>query len=300
MASKENIKIKGLEKQIRQLKKQVQPAIDVHSAASFKTGLVSNLLSKIEPLLHKNVKPLSNKAEPVFKFIYQYFYTLLFSLLLIFIVAMSCIYDRAELVSAVKNYILSEQMRFMIVSIMVSIIGFVGMRYPFIVTIYKFLKIAVISLIVIYLFTFAIALIVHSLMIKFNIIDIQDVQNTNITSILIVIFLITMFIFDYVALPIKRVMQLYDHKWIYYQPSLLLIYTIFCMLICISVAIWNERYLDYQGDDDEIIKNFNTIRIYAVAWWQVKFFFPIFIIHTIGLLISEYHIDKKCKEIYKK
>ncbi len=42
MASKENIKLKGLEKQIQQLKKQVQPVIDAHSAISFKTGLVSN------------------------------------------------------------------------------------------------------------------------------------------------------------------------------------------------------------------------------------------------------------------
>jgi hypothetical protein len=243
MASKENIKLKELEKQI-------QPIIDLHGAASFKTGLIYNLFSKIEPLLHKKVEPLSSKAKPVFKFIYQYFYPLLFSLLLIFIVAMSCIYDRAELASIVKNYMLSEQVRCMIVLGIISIIIIVGMRYSFIVNIYKFLKVAVISLIVIYLFTFAIALIGHSLMIKFNIIDIQDVQKTDITCILIAIFLITMFIFNYVALLVKRAMQLYDGKWIYYQPSLLLIYTILCMLICIAIAIWNERYLVYQGDDN--------------------------------------------------
>ncbi|WP_425362601.1 hypothetical protein [Candidatus Tisiphia endosymbiont of Hybos culiciformis] len=289
---KEAIKFKELEKQIQQLKKRVQPGIDMHSAASFKTGLVYNLLLKIEPLLHKKAKPLLNKTEPVFKFIYQYFYLLLFFCLVMFIVTTSRIYDRAELVSVAKNYMLSEQARSMIVVGMISMIIIVARRYSFIVNIYNFLEASVTSFIVIYSFTFAIALIVHSLMIKFNIIDIQNVQETNIMYILIAIFLATMFIFNPVYLIIKRHMQLYYRKWIHYQPSLLLVATIFCMLICISATIWSERYFVYPEKGNEIIK------IYAAIWLQVKFLLPIFIIHAIGLLISEYYIDKKRKEIY--
>lgn len=186
MASKENIKFKELEKRIQQLEQQVQPVIDMHSAASFKTGLVYNLLPKIEPLWLK--------VKPVFKFIYQYFYSLLFFCLLIFIITTSCIYDRTELASIAKDYMLSEQVRFMIISGMTSVIIIFARRYSFIVDIYKFLEASVTSFIVIYSFTLVIALIVHSLMIKFNIIDIQNIQETNITYILIAIFLATMFI----------------------------------------------------------------------------------------------------------
>lgn len=123
-------------------------------------------------------------------------------------------------------------------------------------------------------------------------------KKTDIMHILIAIFLTTMFTFNSICLIIKRHMSLYDRKWIYYQPSLPLIYTILCMLVYIAIAIWNERYLVYQGNDKEIIENFNIIKIYAAVWWQVKFFFPTFILYIIGLLISEYSIDKKYKEIY--
>ncbi len=169
--------------------------------------MVYNLLTKIEPLW--------SKVKPVFKFIYQYFYQLLFFCLLMFIVTTSCIYERTELASVAKNYMLSEQARFMFISGMIAMIVIVVRRYIFIVNIYKFLEASVTSFIVSYSFTFAIAFGVHSLMIKLNIIDTQNVQEANIMYMYIAIFLTTMFIFNSVGSLIKHHMQLYDCKWIY-------------------------------------------------------------------------------------
>ncbi len=160
---------------------------------------------------------------------------------------------------------------------------------------YKFLQAYVTSLILVYVYILLPSSIALFVIRFFEIVNPKNSDNINIFYITLAMLIVIPFSIIEAESRIKRCMQSFDRKWIYYKASNQLLWIIAYMCFTITVVILTKDHFEYIKD---IIKMDKNSIVDDIAIFQIQILLPTSIIFLIYLLGEEYNIDKKCKEIY--
>ena len=129
-------------------------------------------------------------------------------------------------------------------------------------------------------------------LIKFKVIDLQELHSTNANIILICFFALIIFTNRPISLIIKSYMQLKDPQWEQYQPSIVRGIVILLILMGITFNEYIKIYtpLDIQKYTPEEV---GIIKDYTNAHINIVFLIIAFLLHILDLSIGWYFIKKK-------
>jgi len=170
---------------------------------------------------------------------------------------------------------------------------------PSFMNILSFLQASLTTFIIVYGFALSLSLTTKYLMIRLKIIDLQDLQKTNPLIIIIAIFLSLIFIIKPASLMIISYLQGYHIKWKFYKITTFSFVAFLCVFINISILIWIE-YFNFDhifSNEADKISNIYNVKEYFTAHISLILLLS-FALHSLGLLISQYYVDKKYNEVY--
>jgi len=171
-----------------------------------------------------------------------------------------------------------------------------------IINIWLFSKDSVVTYVKIHSFPLALIFIIQTIMIGTKIINIQELEKTNMPIMWLVLLLSLISTNEQTTFTIKNHIKYRGEKWDYYKPSILSLYSTLTLIISICIIVW----IDLEGFDyvfsNEMEKNANItmFKKYLEAYIQVPFLIISFALHSLGLLISQYYVDKKYNEVYQR